>query len=74
MAMCTNPEFFVRVEFSRSIASATPRPYPWHWAIVIQRGHMFHISDADFPELADAVADFLKNGVEIVAHLEKGHP
>lgn len=62
---------FVTVEFSRgsSIVPNSAR-YPWHWAIVVQKAHEYHISPP-FDTLKLAAYDFQKKGVKMVDEAEK---
>lgn len=62
---------FVRVEFCRggSIAPGEPR-HPWHWAILIQRGHIWKTSDS-FGTFAECLADFEAIGAAEVPIIEK---
>lgn len=62
---------FVRVEFARgcSIAKGEPR-YPWHWVLLIQCGHAYHISDS-FATFSECMADFEAIGAPKIAGIEE---
>jgi len=62
---------FVRIEFARSIVNISPGEarHPWYWCILVQDGHVYAISPGS-NTLAEAVEDFLRNGVEMVEEAE----
>ena len=66
-----HPGHFVNVQFARgsSIEHGKPR-HPWHWCILIQQGHVYHISTG-WTTLGEAEADFRENGVAMVEKAEQ---
>lgn len=66
-----HPHQFASVQFGRgsSIRPGKPR-HPWHWCIMIQRGHITHISTG-WATLGEAEQDFRENGVAMVDKIER---
>lgn len=61
----------VRIEFVRgtSIKENSPR-HPWHWAIIIQGGHVYSTSDS-FETLQECMSDFtISFGYQKLSDLE----
>ncbi len=60
----------VNVQFARgSTIKPDKARHPWHWCVLIQLGHIYHISRS-FDTLTEAAEDFRLNGPALVADIE----